>query len=610
MNKNEKGFTLIELLVTIALMLSILGIAIVSFVNVSSKKKEEAWQDVKSSIETAAIEYFTANEYLFTGLSNGATGTITVGKLVGEDYLNKVTNPITGKSLSYCSLVRVTKTDNKYDAIFDEGIKVSEENCVSTNNTDPNGNNNPDDSIDPSNYIVITEPGAPSGEIMYFDSDWNEVDTDDWFNSEILGENGPLHVCIKADTNHQGPIKEATMNYTMNDTMNKELLDLEEDTDYYCKNIGETEGVELDNVKFSLINSSKKEWFTIIDSIKKDSTLPIGEISLTSQNTEYHTTSVNASISASDDFSGLISVDYEDINKSYHFDPEDDNDLFSINKLQFNDKRVLAAQNSYNGDGHEISGTVTDVAGNTADISVDDYDVYLLCSTTDEVVAYYYYSNCPDDCDDTSCGCQLRARYKDVDRYFRNDCKDVPTHSNSSKCYKTSSLTYDGKKGDNGWYRSNVDVKKDGKTLCTITNEGKSSKCSYVTKTGKTCYSGAKKIDKTKPEMVINDGPKKGSCKNSKAITTEWTATDNLSGIAVEKDYYGYNDEYDFSFANRLVKRGCKAGKLKCPYIHTWGPKCYSVGNPAKGNCYKLKWYLKDMAGNENKGMSSSCYKW
>ena len=68
--KKKNGFTLIELLVTIALMLSILGIAVVSLINTSNKKKEEAWQQVKGQIETAATEYFTANEYLFEGISD------------------------------------------------------------------------------------------------------------------------------------------------------------------------------------------------------------------------------------------------------------------------------------------------------------------------------------------------------------------------------------------------------------------------------------------------------------------------------------------------------------------------------------------------------------
>lgn len=605
MNKNEKGFTLIELLVTIALMLSILGIAIVSFVNVSSKKKEEAWQGVKSSIETAAIEYFTANEYLFTGLSNGTTGTITVGKLVGEDYLNKITNPVTGKSISYCSLVRVTKTNNnKYDAIFDEGTKESEENCVSTNNNDPN-NNDPNDN-DPTDYIVITEPGAPSGEIKYFDETGKPLTNDyNWFNSENLGENGALNVCINAYTNSQGPIVEATMD---GESLGLNTINGE---DYYCKTIEES--VELDDVEFSLMNSSEKKWFTTVDKIKKDSTPPEGTMSLSSQNVNYNTNVADAYIETSDDFSGVSRVEVINHNNT--------NDNFTNSNSGQDEPYVIektfTIQGSHNGGKQNIDGWVTDVAGNTAEISVDDYYVYNMCSeVTPRQHWYSYYSDCPEGCiDDTSCGCKIEWDYywEYYDTYFSNQyCSNKTnptTPSNSPKCYKTSSLTYEGTKGDNGWYTSNVKVKKDGKLLCTITKEGTKSKCEY--KIGNiSCNSGAKKIDKTKPKMTINSGPKKGSCRSSRAITTKWTATDNLSGIAVEKDYYGYDSTYDFSFADRLVDRGCNTGTKKCTYTHTWGPNCYSVGNPGKGNCYKLKWYLKDKAGNENKGMSSNCYKW
>ena len=96
--KNKKGFTLIELLVVIALMLSILGIAVVSLMNASNKKKKESWEQVKGQIETAAEEYVNTNSYMFDGLGDDVTGKISVGTLVNEDFLNKITNPKTFQS--------------------------------------------------------------------------------------------------------------------------------------------------------------------------------------------------------------------------------------------------------------------------------------------------------------------------------------------------------------------------------------------------------------------------------------------------------------------------------------------------------------------------------
>ena len=105
--RNKKGFTLIELLVVIALMLSILGIAIVSLISTSNKKKEDAWRRVKFQIETAAEEYVNTNSYMFESFESDVTGKISVGTLVNEDFLNKITNPKTGKSISYCTIINI-----------------------------------------------------------------------------------------------------------------------------------------------------------------------------------------------------------------------------------------------------------------------------------------------------------------------------------------------------------------------------------------------------------------------------------------------------------------------------------------------------------------------
>ena len=126
--KKKNGFTLIELLVVIALMLSILGIAIVSLTGISDKKKKEAWKEVINQIETAATEYFTANEYLFEGLKDKGTATISVKKLVNEDYLNLVTDPRSGKTISECSLVKVSRENDKFNSNFDEKSIDNDEN--------------------------------------------------------------------------------------------------------------------------------------------------------------------------------------------------------------------------------------------------------------------------------------------------------------------------------------------------------------------------------------------------------------------------------------------------------------------------------------------------
>lgn len=146
--KGSKGFTLVELLVTIALMLSLLGIAIVSFIKTGNNKKEESYKLVEEQILAAGEQYFQDNEYLFAGLSENAEGYITVGKLVSEDYLNKVTDPRTGKALSYCTVVKVVRKDGvlKVDSVIEntDSNKNNEEACKSDNSVRTKDADGPD----------------------------------------------------------------------------------------------------------------------------------------------------------------------------------------------------------------------------------------------------------------------------------------------------------------------------------------------------------------------------------------------------------------------------------------------------------------------------------
>lgn len=181
MRKQKKGFTLIELLVTIALMLSILGIVIVAFVNVSDRKKEESYEKVKEQIELAAEDYFKTNEYLFEGLTgSNATGTISLGKLVNDGYLNKVTNPRTGKALSPCTIVEVTNNNGIYD------IKLNENSIDSTDTT-----------CDSDNSVVVTESGGPKINVVINEKPGNN----NWYVSNVS-------LKVTGIPNNNGAIKE------------------------------------------------------------------------------------------------------------------------------------------------------------------------------------------------------------------------------------------------------------------------------------------------------------------------------------------------------------------------------------------------------------------
>lgn len=130
MKKKKTGFTLIELLVVIVLVISLLGIGIVSVTKITKKQKENAYEKVKDEVMLAGEQYFVTNEYLFDTLEEGSSGIITVKSLVEQDYLNKVTNPITGKALNMCDRVVVTRNDGKFDVKYEESSDTSCETSV------------------------------------------------------------------------------------------------------------------------------------------------------------------------------------------------------------------------------------------------------------------------------------------------------------------------------------------------------------------------------------------------------------------------------------------------------------------------------------------------
>ena len=108
--KNNLGFTLIELLITVAIMLSILIISITSITGVDKRKKEEAYRQVKNTIETAAEQYVTSNGYLFKEASNAK---IPLKYLIDKGYLNKIVDPRSGETINGCTYVNIVKDGNK-----------------------------------------------------------------------------------------------------------------------------------------------------------------------------------------------------------------------------------------------------------------------------------------------------------------------------------------------------------------------------------------------------------------------------------------------------------------------------------------------------------------
>lgn len=171
-------------------MLTILAIAIVSFTSISNRKKEEAYGLVKEQIMTAAQQYFSSNEYLFEGLSGDAFGTISLGKMVNDGYLNKVVDPRTGKSLSYCTVVEVKKTEGRYVTRFvEESTNAVGQDC------------------DVSSTIMVSETGGPAIEVL---TKGTKKD-DDWYVT-------PVVIDVKGSTNNNGPITEMKKCYNAGNT--------------------------------------------------------------------------------------------------------------------------------------------------------------------------------------------------------------------------------------------------------------------------------------------------------------------------------------------------------------------------------------------------------
>lgn len=84
---NKKGFTLIELIVTISLLAMISLISFVSINKAIQKSKDNECENIKGSIKSAALIYFSNHRY------DSNAGTVTGNKLLEEHLISEAKNP-------------------------------------------------------------------------------------------------------------------------------------------------------------------------------------------------------------------------------------------------------------------------------------------------------------------------------------------------------------------------------------------------------------------------------------------------------------------------------------------------------------------------------------
>jgi len=106
---NKKGFTLIELIVTIALLAIISLISFVSINKAIQKSKDNECENIRKSIQSAAVVYFSNHRY-----DQDVTDSVKVSTLVDEGYLTSSTikNPYESGNLDINTTVSVDKNGN------------------------------------------------------------------------------------------------------------------------------------------------------------------------------------------------------------------------------------------------------------------------------------------------------------------------------------------------------------------------------------------------------------------------------------------------------------------------------------------------------------------
>lgn len=605
--KKKNGFTLIELLVTIALMLSILGIAIISFINISDKKKEESWRKVKEQVEDAAIEYFVSNEYLFEDLLDKPSGTISVGNLIRQDYLNKVTDPTTGKSVSMCAIVKVTKNGNKYDAEFDETTKNSKKIKCDTINS-----------------VTIKEPGAPSIKV---ELENEAMGDNNWYVDDVM-------VKATVKTGGNGPIKDVKYCTSFGNCTSFNDLKLTENNEYVVKNAKKT-GLDGFNVITSFIatNTFGK---TVIGSVTyskdtKEPTCgnPVGssttwtkgsrtinqyctdETSGCTKNIftqEFKNTIEKSNITIKDKAGNenKCPVDvYVDNTKPKCGNPDGSSTTWTnqnrtiTQKCSDNESGCKSVTNEYKTTKKTDIITIKDAVGNTNTCNVNVYvdkgepkfavNLYKEDHTTDTLTSKVYKNN------------TWYNKYV----YTKVSISNKTTSGIKSTVYTTTGATKN-------------DSNKSGESR-HINAEGISYITYNVCNNAGTCISSGPytiKLDHTPPIITYLDGPKAQSCGGKAGVYVKYKVSDELSGIEEVYHYFGEdNGKKSYDEVSKYKIEININNQYEDTVERTWAvgnPKgCDSPNTKGPGTalCYFNNTAVKDKAGNTATGISSSCSK-
>lgn len=278
---NKKGFTIIELLVTIAIIISLTAIVVVAVLNISNKNKEQAYERVKEQVIGAGESFFETNEYLFDTLADGTSGRITVGKLVKDDYLNKVTNPKDGKEVNYCDYVEVKKTGNTFTTKY---VESNETECDDTND-----------------LVILSEPGAP---LVTLTLD-GKMGNNNWYVSDVsltanVETNGNGEIASVATCSQDGNAN--CINFT-------NLGDVESS---YKTTYPDTNEITVGYKATNISGKSSFAWQTFkVDKVKPECGLTLdGTEGNTSDNVKWYLSDVKLDTSCKDDMSGCLSTTF------------------------------------------------------------------------------------------------------------------------------------------------------------------------------------------------------------------------------------------------------------------------------------------------------------